>query len=132
MDPMHIKANVSKTNLQSILRMLGKDFKAVRLNCEAHGVHRTAWCIPDEEELPFAPWQLDAKERVTFMDRLKNMVFPSKYGTGFEYSFREIWPRGLKSHDYQSLVCHGFPIAIWGLLTPLVRKAIYSICDSFR
>jgi hypothetical protein len=133
MDPIHIEANVSKNILQKILGMLGKDSKGVQLNYEAYGVHRNAWWNPESgDELPLAPWQLDTDSRVIFMEKLANMVFPSKYGTGFEYSFGGEWPRGLKSHDYHCLVRHGFPTAIRGLLTLLVRQAIYAICDSFR
>jgi hypothetical protein len=133
MDPMHIEANVSKNILQTILGMPGKDSRAVQLNCDAYGVHRSAWWNPEsEDELPLAPWQLDADSRVIFMERLANMVFPSKYGIEFEYSFGAEWPRGLKSHDYHCLVRHGFPTAIHDLLTPLVRQAIYAICDSLR
>ncbi len=66
------------------------------------------------------------------MGRLKAMIFPSRYGSGFAYSFDAEWPRGLKSHDYHCLIRHGFPIAIRGLLTPMVCKAIYAICDVFK
>jgi hypothetical protein len=132
-DLMHIETNVSKNILQIILGMPGKDSRTVQLNCEAYGVHRSAWWNPESEnELPLAPWQLDVDSRVIFMERLANMVFPSKYGVGFEYSFGANWPRGLKSHDYHFLVPHKFPTAIRGLLTLFVRQAIYAIFDSFR
>lgn len=132
MDPMHIEANVSKNLLQTIMGMEGKDSRAVRLNCEAYNVQPAAWCIPGVPELPAAPWILSVPERRIFMRRLKAMTFPSRYGSGFAYSFNADWPRGLKSHDYHCLIRHGFPVAIRGLLTPLIRKAIYALCNVFK
>jgi hypothetical protein len=132
-DPMHIEANVSKNILQTILGMPSKDSRAVQLYYQAYGVHKSAWWNPkSRDELPLAPSQLDADSRLIFMERLANMVFLSKYDVGFQYSFGVEWPKGLKSHDYHWLVHHGFPTTIRGLLTPLVRQAIYAICDSFR
>lgn len=131
MDSMHIEANVAKNLLHTIMGMATKDGRAVRRNCEAFGVHQETWCIPGDEELPPAPWILTSDERATFMSRLATMVFPTRYGAGFEYSFGADWPRGLKSHDYHCLIRHGFPTAIRGLLTPLVRSAIYALCNVF-
>lgn len=132
MDPMHIEANVAKNILHTIMGTHGRDTRAVRVNCQAYNVHRRAWCIPGNPDLPHAPWVLRADERTIFMDRLRRMSFPSRYGAGFAYSFGADWPRGLKSHDYHCLIRHGFAIAIRGLLTPEIRRAIYAICDAFK
>lgn len=132
MDPMHIEANVAKNLLQTIMGMEGKDSRAIRLCCQAYGVQEAAWCIPGSSDLPQAPWILDDAERAIFMERMRRLKFPSRYGAGFTYSFDAEWPRGLKSHDYHCMMRHGFAVAIRGLLTPLVRKAIYALCDVFK
>ncbi|CAM6086236.1 unnamed protein product [Calypogeia fissa] len=132
MDPMHIEANVAKNLLQTIMGIHGKDSRAVQQNFEAFQMHEDAWSAPDDPDLPPAPWILSVEERVIFMDKLSKMIFPTMYGAGFMYSFGAEWPRGLKSHDYHCLIQHGFSTAIRGLLTPLVRQAIYAICDVFK
>jgi hypothetical protein len=55
LDSMHIEANVSKNLLHTILGMLAKDLRAVRLNCQAYNVQQPAWCIPGSPDLPPAP-----------------------------------------------------------------------------
>jgi hypothetical protein len=132
LDLMHIEANVAKTILQTIWGHDGKDGFEVRSVCEAYNVHRSAWIIPGTDILQKAQWILSAEEKRKFCERIREVSFPTAYGSGFVRSFENEDPRGLKSHDYRCLLHHGFPIAIRGLLTPTVRNAIYAISKIFR
>lgn len=64
---MHIEANVAKSILQTICGFDKKKNIKVRVSCEAHEVHPSAWMIPGCIEPQHAPWVLPSHERQLFM-----------------------------------------------------------------
>ncbi|KAL3700181.1 hypothetical protein R1sor_018203 [Riccia sorocarpa] len=130
LDPMHIKANVTKSLIKRIFGE--KDGKPARRACEKFGVHPEVWIHVSDggiETLPPAPWILTMEERKICKKRISEIRFPTGFGSCLRKGSEKDgpkWPSALKSHDYHILMQYVLPICLQGLGTQDLRDAI---CD---
>ncbi|KAL3679629.1 hypothetical protein R1sor_022585 [Riccia sorocarpa] len=136
LDPMHIKANVTKSLIKRIFGE--KDGQPARRACEEFGVHSEAWIHVTDggvETLPPAPWVLNTQQRKILRERISEIRFPTGFGSCLRKAFEKEgakWPASLKSHDYHILLQHVLPATLNGIGTQDLREAIYDLSALMR
>lgn len=77
---------------------------------------------------PPSLWILSRDEKRELTQRLGSYRMPTRYGANLRQAFgqqnMDKWPGYLKTHDYHRLLQHILPVAIIGLGTPQLQKAI--------
>ncbi|XP_021758007.1 uncharacterized protein LOC110723041 isoform X1 [Chenopodium quinoa] len=137
LDVMHIEKNICDSILGTIMNINGKtkDTLKSRLDLKAMGVRSTLHPIEDGDKfkLPPAPFTFSASEKKTFCNFLKELKVLDGFSSNISYcvNLKDSKISGLKSHDCHVILEHLLPLAIRGLLTPLVREALTELSMYF-
>ncbi|XP_021753758.1 uncharacterized protein LOC110719160 isoform X1 [Chenopodium quinoa] len=137
LDVMHIEKNICDSILGTIMNINGKtkDTLKSRLDLKAMGVRSTLHPIEDGDKikLPPAPFTFSVSEKKTFCNFLKELKVPDGFSSNISYcvNLKDSKISGLKSHDCHVILEHLQPLAIRGLLTPLVREALTELSMYF-
>ncbi|CAM6103867.1 unnamed protein product [Calypogeia fissa] len=134
---MHIEGNVGKALIKAFYGEKDTNFREA---CEELEMHPDVWVTVDPitraELRPPAPWVLTPSQRREFRNRIGEMRFPTGYGANLRQAFgkedNHKWPRYLKTHDYHHLLQHVLPVAIMGLASEEVEKALWSLGKLLR
>lgn len=137
LDPMHIEGNVGKSLIGHIFGERGPHWRAA---CLEHNMHHALWThtVEGTETVvyPDADWILSREEKEELIHRLSSYRMPTGYGANLRRAFgqerQEKWPAYLKTHDYHRLLQHILPVAIIGLGSPELQKAIWSLGKLMR
>lgn len=136
LDPMHIEGNVCRSLVNHMFGDKGDNWRAA---CVEHNMHSELWSYRSSDGqmvYPSSIWVLSREEKRILTQRLGSYRLPTGYGANLRRAFgqddMDKWPGYLKTHDYHRLVQHILPVAIIGLGTPQLRKAIWSLAKLLR
>lgn len=133
LDVMHIEKNICDSVLGTIMNIQGKtkdtlksrhDLKDLGLRPTLHPIK-----VGDKWKMPPAPYTFSSSEKQTFCNFLKELKVPDGFSSNISYcvNSKEAKISGLKSHDCHVILEHLLPLAIRGLLTPLVCEALIEL-----
>lgn len=137
LDVMHIEKNICDSVLGTIMNIKGKTKDTIksRHDLEAMGIRPTLHPVKegDKYKMPPAPFTFSPAEKQRFCNFLKELKVPDGFSSNISYcvNTKEGKISGLKSHDCHVILEHLLPLAIRGLLTPLVREALIELSRYF-
>ncbi|KAL3846266.1 hypothetical protein ACJIZ3_003669 [Penstemon smallii] len=139
LDVMHIEKNVCESIIGTLLNLEGKtkDGLNARLDLELVGLKQELHPKRGQNQkttLPSACYSLKKEEKTSFCKFLKNVKVPDAYAANISrcVNVKDKKIFGMKSHDCHILIQQLLPLAVRGMLSPIVRECLVDLSNFFR
>lgn len=138
MDVIHIEKNVGDNLIGLLLGVKGKskDNLKVQLDLKAMGITRSLHPVQNVNKMmmPVACYTFSKEHKIMFCQFLKDLRLPSDYSSNILCCVKVLERKlmRLKSHDYHVLMQRLLFVAIKGLMSSYVCKALIELCNTFR
>ncbi|KAL3849470.1 hypothetical protein ACJIZ3_011352 [Penstemon smallii] len=139
LDVMHIEKNVCESIIGTLLNLEGKtkDGLNARLDLELVGLKQELHPKRGQNQkttLPSARYSLKKEEKTSFCKFLKNVKVPDAYAANISrcVNVKDKKIFGMKSHDCHIFIQQLLPLAVRGMLSPIVRECLVDLRIFFR
>jgi hypothetical protein len=131
LDPMHIEGNIGKSLIKHLFGEKGVEWRKA---CVEQNMHPDLWSYKNDDGrivLPSCPWILSKEEKRELIRRIGSYRMPTDYGANLRRAFGEYgqdkWPSYLKTHDFHRLLQQILPVALIGLGSSRLQKAVWDM-----